>query len=200
MRSSSAITFDGSEIATRSRPFSSNPIGAALSRRAAWELSRLSAARSILKRVRSTWKSPKRCATARGAAAVRSGQLLDTIDGARERASEISEARGLLVRDARLPLGGISDIAASIERVRKAAALDAPELVAVATTGKSMARVRTHLREHAEVAPKLAARGESLARLTLGAGQGLIELHRQDGAGRNRHIPLQGDRIAHPFA
>jgi len=107
----------------------------------------------------------KRCATARGEAAVRGGQLLDTIDGARERASEITEARGLYVRDAKLPLGGISDIAAAIGRVRKAAALDAPELVAVATTGKAFARLRTHLREHAAVAPKLAARGEALADL-----------------------------------
>jgi DNA mismatch repair protein MutS2 len=107
----------------------------------------------------------KRCATVRGHAAVRASQLLDTIDGARERAYEISEARGLLARDAKLPLGDISDIAASIERVRKAAALDAPELVAVATTGKSLARLRTHLREHASVAPRLAARGEALADL-----------------------------------
>src|SRR5687768_2898109 len=107
----------------------------------------------------------KRCATTRGAAAIRAGQLLDAIDAARERASEISEARGLYVRDARLPLGGISDIAASIDRVRKAAALDAPELVAVATTGKALARLRTHLREHADVAPKLAARGAAIADL-----------------------------------
>jgi DNA mismatch repair protein MutS2 len=107
----------------------------------------------------------KRCATTRGQALVRSGQLLDAIDEARERVAEISEARGLFVRDARLPLGGISDIAASIERVRKAAALDAPELVAVATTGKALARLRAHLREHAEVAPKLAARGADIADL-----------------------------------
>ncbi len=107
----------------------------------------------------------KRCATARGQAAVRASQLLDSIDGARERAAEISEARGLLTRGAKLPLGDISDIAASIERVRKAAALDAPELVAVATTGKSLARLRGHLREHAAVAPRLAARGEALADL-----------------------------------
>jgi DNA mismatch repair protein MutS2 len=107
----------------------------------------------------------RRCATARGQAIVRAGQLLEVIDEARDRVAEISEARGLLVRDARLPLGGISDIAASIDRVRKAAALDAPELVAVATTGKSLARLRAHLREHAEVAPKLAARGAAIADL-----------------------------------
>lgn len=107
----------------------------------------------------------KRCATSRGEAAVRGGPLFDTVDLARERAAEIREARGLNVRDAKLPLGGISDIAAAIHRVRKAAALDAPELVAVATTGKSLARLRAHLRDHAEVAPKLAARGAVIADL-----------------------------------
>ncbi len=107
----------------------------------------------------------KRCATARGAANIRANQLFDAIDAARERTAEITEARSLLVRDAKLPLGNISDIAASVERVRKAAALDAPELVAVATTGKSLARVRAHLREHAAIAPKLAARGAVIADL-----------------------------------
>ncbi|MBA2542674.1 MAG: hypothetical protein H0V17_23725, partial [Deltaproteobacteria bacterium] len=107
----------------------------------------------------------RRCATTRGAASVRASQLLPTIEEAQLRAAEITEARGLASRDLRLPLGSISDIAAAIERVRKAAALDAPDLVAVATTGRSMARVRTHLREHAEHAPRLAARAEQMADL-----------------------------------
>jgi len=107
----------------------------------------------------------KRCATARGEAAVRANPLFDRVDDARERAAEIKEARDLASRDAALPLGSISNIASSIERVRKAAALDAPDLVAVATTGKSLARLRSHLREHAEVVPKLAARGAVIADL-----------------------------------
>ena len=106
-----------------------------------------------------------RCATSRGAEAVRANPLFDAIDAARERAAEISEARNLASRDAALPLGGISDIESSIERVRKAAALDAPQLVAVANTGQSLARLRAHLREHAAIAPKLAARGEPIADL-----------------------------------
>jgi DNA mismatch repair protein MutS2 len=107
----------------------------------------------------------KRCATRRGEASVRAGVLLGAIDDARARAAEISEARGLRARDAALPLGGILDIAAAIERVRKAAALDAPELVAVASTGQALARLRAHLRGRAEVAPKLAARGAAIADL-----------------------------------
>ena len=105
----------------------------------------------------------KRCATKRGAAAV--GHLFDDVAAARERTQEISEARGLVARGEPLPLGNIADIATAIERVRKSAALEAAELVAVATTGRALARVRSHLRTHAEVAPKLAARGAQLADL-----------------------------------
>jgi DNA mismatch repair protein MutS2 len=107
----------------------------------------------------------KRCATARGAAAVRSFALFDELDAARERAAEITEARGLAARDARLPLGGIVEIAASIRRVRKAAALEPAELVAVASTGQSLGRLRVHLRDHAAVAQRLAVRGEAIADL-----------------------------------
>jgi DNA mismatch repair protein MutS2 len=107
----------------------------------------------------------KRCATKRGEAVVRANVLFDAIDGARERAKEISEARDLAARDAALPLGNISDIADAIARVRKAAALDAAELVAVATTGKALARLRVHLREHADSAPRLAVRGAAIADL-----------------------------------
>jgi len=107
----------------------------------------------------------KRCATSRGEAAVRGPVLLASIEAARERAAEIGEARDLAARDAALPLGGIAEISGAIARVRKAAALDAAELVAVATTGKSLARLRAHLREHEGSAPRLAARGAAIADL-----------------------------------
>jgi DNA mismatch repair protein MutS2 len=107
----------------------------------------------------------KRCATRRGEARVRAAQLLDTIEEARERAAEITEARGLATRGEPLPLGGIADVATAIARVRKAAALEAAELVAVATTGRALARLRAHLRERSAVAPRLAARGTTLADL-----------------------------------
>jgi DNA mismatch repair protein MutS2 len=107
----------------------------------------------------------KRCATKRGETAVRAEPMFGEIAAARQRVAEISEARGLASRDAKLPLGGIVDIAGAIERVRKAAALEAAELVAVASTGRALARLRTHLREHAEVAPKLAVHAGALADL-----------------------------------
>jgi len=107
----------------------------------------------------------KRCATARGQARVRARQLFDDPAAARERAAEITEARGLASRDLALPLGSISDIAAAIARVRKAAALEAPELVAVATTGRALSRLRTHLRDHAAIAPRLAGKGAQIGDL-----------------------------------
>src|SRR5438874_13462042 len=105
----------------------------------------------------------KRCATKRGEASVRASQLLADIEHARIRAAEITEARRLASLDARLPLGGISDIADAVARVRKAAALDAPELVAVASTGRALGKLRIHLRDHAEQAPKLAGRAALIA-------------------------------------
>ena len=107
----------------------------------------------------------KRCATRRGEARVRAGQLFESLDAARERAAEITEARALSARDAALPLGDIAEVASAIDRVRKAAALEAPELVAVATSARSLTRLRAHLREHSEAAPRLAAHGDQIADL-----------------------------------
>jgi len=106
----------------------------------------------------------KRCATRRGEAAVRGQVLLATVDEARARALEISEARGLASRDLALPLGGIAEISGAIDRVKKSAALEAAELVAVASTGRALARLRTHLREQAGTG-RLAAYAERLADL-----------------------------------
>jgi DNA mismatch repair protein MutS2 len=107
----------------------------------------------------------RRCATARGAAHVRAAALLPTAADARARAAEIAEARALAARDAALPLGGITDVASAVARVRKAAALEAPELVAVATTGRALARLRAHLRDRRDAAPRLATRADAIADL-----------------------------------
>jgi DNA mismatch repair protein MutS2 len=97
-----------------------------------------------------------RAATARGAAAIARHGFFAEAAQARVRAAEISEARLLASTDQALPLGGIEDIAAPIARVQKAAALDAAELIACARTGQSLTRLRSHLRTHAERAPRLA--------------------------------------------
>ena len=106
-----------------------------------------------------------RCASARGAAVVRAARLFEVADEARVRVEEIAEARRLASEHAALPLGDIADVAGAIGRVRKAAALEAAELIAVATTARSMARLRHHLRDHQAAAPRLWAIGERIADL-----------------------------------
>jgi DNA mismatch repair protein MutS2 len=96
---------------------------------------------------------------------VRATALFDEPALARERAAEISEARRLLAGDAALPVAGIEPIADAIERVRKAAALDAPDLVAVARTGRALSRLRAHVKASAERAPLLWGRAAGLADL-----------------------------------
>lgn len=107
----------------------------------------------------------RRCATRRGEHAVRSCELFSEPSSARERAAEISEARHLISDDAALPVAGIEAVADSIDRVRKAAALDAPELVSVARTGRALARLRAHCKGYSEVAPRLWQRAQALAEL-----------------------------------
>lgn len=106
-----------------------------------------------------------RCATSRGAAAVRAVRLHDVAEEARNRVAAVSEARHLASIDAAVPLGGIVEIAPAVARVRKAASLDAAELVAVGHTGRALARLRAHLRKHADAAPRLAAIGADIADL-----------------------------------
>ncbi|MEZ4404110.1 MAG: Smr/MutS family protein [Kofleriaceae bacterium] len=98
-----------------------------------------------------------RCATTRGAAEVRVARLFDTLADANARIAAVAEARHLATIDAALPVGGIAEIGPAVARVRKAAALDAAELVAIGHTGQALARLRAHLRKHAAAAPALAA-------------------------------------------
>jgi DNA mismatch repair protein MutS2 len=106
-----------------------------------------------------------RCATARGAAAARAMPFFEVPDEARTRIAEVSEARHLAARGEPVPLGGIEDVAGAIARVRKAAALDAPDLLSVARTGAALARLRQHLKRQADEAERLAARSTAIADL-----------------------------------
>jgi DNA mismatch repair protein MutS2 len=98
-----------------------------------------------------------RCATARGAASVRAAPLFAEIALARARIAAIAEARHLAAIDAAVPLGGIDEIGPAVARVRKAATLEAAELVAIGHTGRALGRLRGHLRKHELIAPGLAA-------------------------------------------
>ncbi|MEZ4362470.1 MAG: Smr/MutS family protein [Kofleriaceae bacterium] len=106
-----------------------------------------------------------RCATRRGEQAVRAVALFADLGAARRRVDEVSEARGLLSTHGGLPVAGVEPIAEAVERVRKAAALDAPELVAVARSGKALGRLRAYLKTHEAGAPLLWERAQGLADL-----------------------------------
>ncbi|MEM9493052.1 MAG: endonuclease MutS2, partial [Myxococcota bacterium] len=96
--------------------------------------------------------------TARGQAAAAELPFFDGRDEAVERIAEIAEARALNAIDAPLPFAGIQDVMIALGRADKGGVLDAAELIAVADTGRGLARLRRHLDLHADEAPRLRAR------------------------------------------
>ncbi|HUS63069.1 MAG TPA: Smr/MutS family protein [Kofleriaceae bacterium] len=100
----------------------------------------------------------RRCRTAPGAAAARGLGFAADAGEARARMEEIAEARALALTGAPLPLGSIVDVREPVGRAEKGAALEAPELIAVAETGRGCDRLRKHLVAARERAPRLAAR------------------------------------------
>ncbi|MBK9069484.1 MAG: Smr/MutS family protein [Myxococcales bacterium] len=101
------------------------------------------------------WAS--RTATSQAAQTVAAFPFFAEMAAAQTQVALIGEVRTLGAKDAWLPLGGIADIEAVLARVKKAAALDPEQLIGVATTARSLGRLRKHLNTHAEVAPGLAA-------------------------------------------
>lgn len=93
------------------------------------------------------------------------GIWFEAMADARVRTLEISEARDLAARGFALPLDRIADVASAIDRARKAAVLEPEELIAVAATGRALSRLCAHLRQHGDVAPKLATYAAAVADL-----------------------------------
>ncbi len=106
-----------------------------------------------------------RCRTGPGAARAARLDFLADVDGARARMAEIGEARQLAAGGAPLPLGGIGELADPVARAEKGSPLEPAELVAVARTARGCDRLRRHLAERAEAAPRLAARAAAIADL-----------------------------------
>ena len=98
----------------------------------------------------------RRTHTARGAAAAADLAFFDEPEAAAVRIAEIAEARRLIALEVPMPFGGVHDVATAVARAGKGGVLDAEELVAVASTARSMARLRKHLDHHAEETPRLA--------------------------------------------
>src|SRR5690606_37689787 len=71
---------------------------------------------------------------------------------------EVAEARGLALAGAGLPLGGIGDVREPTARAEKGSRLEPEELVAVARAARGCDRLRRHLHQERERAPRLAER------------------------------------------
>ncbi len=97
----------------------------------------------------------ERCHTERGAAAARALPFCATAAGAAARIAEVAEARLLHQLQAPLPLGGVRTIDDLLGRVEKGGDLVGAELVAVGETVAAFARVKRHLAERRETAPRL---------------------------------------------
>ncbi|ACY18188.1 endonuclease MutS2 [Haliangium ochraceum] len=98
----------------------------------------------------------RRTHTARGAAATEALPFFDQPDQAAGRMAEIAEARQLSALEAPLPFGGIRDTVTAIARASKGGALEAEDLLAVASTARGLTRLRKHLDQHEEDVPLLA--------------------------------------------
>ena len=103
--------------------------------------------------------------TARGAEACRGERFAPTRAAVAERLAETDEVRRLLADDADLPFGGVADLRASLEELRVGRALGAHALAELLETLKAARRLRTHLSQRGESAPRLAALADTLPEL-----------------------------------
>ena len=104
----------------------------------------------------------QRCRTAAGRSRALGRSFLDDAAAIRESLARVDEARGLLQAQVSLPLGGVADIRAAVERAEKGGLLEPRELVACAQTLFAFGRTREALAEQAAAAPRLAFIGQRL--------------------------------------
>ncbi|MDB4971485.1 MAG: Recombination inhibitory protein MutS2 [Myxococcales bacterium] len=140
----------------------------------------------------------RRTQSARGAELARALPLYDSLDAARARHEEVSEARAL--RDLVEPLPffgpdwGVRSIDEALQRSAKSGALDPQSLRDVALTLAAGARVRQHLVAHRTQAPRLLGRAALITDLDDVSGQILDAF--EDGQGtvrlRDRASPALG--------
>src|SRR5690606_38182306 len=99
-----------------------------------------------------------RCRTGPGAERARRLEFAPDLETARARMEEVAEARALALAGAGLPLGGIGDVREPTARAEKGSRLEPEELVAVARAARGCDRLRRHLHQERERAPRLAER------------------------------------------
>lgn len=106
-----------------------------------------------------------RCRTLRGAEEAAELGFCARPEEAEERAAEIAEARRLDELAAPLPFGGITEQREALARADKGSPLEPEELVAIAHLARGCLRLRQHLGDRSEVAPRLGARAADIADL-----------------------------------
>src|SRR5260370_35930560 len=106
-----------------------------------------------------------RCHTEPGKNRGLSLRFLNSEDEVRASLSRTEEARWLAEEEFSLPLGGVVDARAWLERAGKGAALEPRELILIAQLLFSFERVREALEDRAEQVPGLAAIGARLPSL-----------------------------------
>jgi DNA mismatch repair protein MutS2 len=83
--------------------------------------------------------------------------------GVRERLAETAEANAILAQGDAPPIGGAAQLATSLARARKGGALDAAQLLEVASTLTTLHQTARFLERRAELAPRLADLAETIA-------------------------------------
>ena len=115
-------------------------------------------------------KLGERCHTTRGRVLATTLTLLGTIEEARTRQREVSEAKALQDAGEPLPFGGISDVRAFVERSQKAGVLAPDELTEIGRTLGAGQRLRRHILSRTTRLPSLFVHAEPIAELPEVAG------------------------------
>ena len=115
-------------------------------------------------------KLGERCHTTRGRVLATTLTLLGTIEQARTRQREVSEAKALQDAGEPLPFGGISDVRAFVERSQKAGVLAPDELTEIGRTLGAGQRLRRHILSRTTRLPSLFVHAEPIAELPEVAG------------------------------
>jgi DNA mismatch repair protein MutS2 len=107
------------------------------------------------------------CSTSLGAQAAASLPLLPDAETIRRELGLVAELRRLSDVGADLPFDAVHDIRRAVDACARGAVIVAEDLVAVARTAQTMARVRRTLRHHRGECPSVAALGDDLPEVGL---------------------------------
>ncbi len=101
--------------------------------------------------------------TAQGLALFEQAPFADSVEAARHRLSETTEARALQGGGADLPFGALPSLATELLRLTKGGALSAAELLVIGALARAVANTRGFFSRRSGEAPLLAARASALS-------------------------------------